>query len=104
MNSGDLDRRIVIQSFTETRDDWNHPTKTWSTFATRWAMKVDDLGSERSELDQQVGIMRTLFKIRYTSGVNVSMRVLYESKYYYITAVKELGRREGMMLVTEIRD
>lgn len=104
MNSGDLDRRIVVESFQETRDDWNYPVRTWVTFHTCWAQKRDDLETEPTELDQEVGVTRTLWKVRYRAGIDTAMRIAYNSRYYYITGIKELGRQEGMHITTELRD
>jgi hypothetical protein len=32
------------------------------------------------------------------------MRILYNSQYYYIVGVEEIGRREGLRVFTELRN
>lgn len=103
MNAGKLDRRIEIQTYTTTTDDWNHPTKSWTTTYTVWASKVDKSESERTELDQTVAVNRTIWTIRYIAGLDATARVKYGDDIYEVRGVKELGRREGIQLTTERR-
>ena len=37
MRIGKMDRRIVIEQPTVTKDDWNYDVVTWTTLATVWA-------------------------------------------------------------------
>ena len=99
-----MDRRVTIESYTTTTDSWGHPTKTWSTHATVWANKKEVKAIERTEQSQIVALSYTQFRIRYLSSVDTTMRISYDSKYYYITGVKELGRQEGLEILTEERD
>ena len=41
MRIGKMDRRIVIEQPTVTKDDWNYDVVTWTTLATVWADKLD---------------------------------------------------------------
>ena len=104
MNSGKMDRRVTIQSYTVTTDDWGHPSKTWSTHSTVWASKRDVALREPTELLQQVGYVKTHWIVRYDSNLDVTMRVVYDNKHYYVIGVREIGREEGMELITELRD
>lgn len=104
MNSGKLDRRIVIEEYTVTRDSWNHPSKTWTTLTTVWASKREVALREPTELLQQVGYVKTHWKIRHRDDIDVTMRVKYDNKYFYIIGVRELGRSDGLELITELRD
>lgn len=99
-----MDRRIIVEEKTVSRDSWNHPTESWSTLATVWAQKVDKSSTERGELSQVVAINRTEWTIRYIASIKKDMRVNYGGDYYYITGVTEIGRKEGMRLMTELRD
>lgn len=99
-----MDRRVIVEEKTVSRDSWNHPTESWSTLSTVWAQKVDKSVSERGELDQVVAVNRTEWTIRYLADVKADMRINYDSSYYYITGVVEIGRKEGMRLITELRD
>lgn len=104
MNAGRMDRRITIQNYTVQRDSWNHPRQTWTTLHTVWAHKREVVLREQTELQQRVGYTRTHFKIRYVSGIDTTMRVEYDNQHYYVIGVKELGRQEGLELITELRE
>ena len=104
MRPGRMDRRVVIQQPTATKDDWNYDAITWSTFATVWATKLDKGAGETVEANRQTAINRTQFTIRYLSGVNATMRISYGGLLYYVVGVEELGRREGQILYTELRN
>jgi SPP1 family predicted phage head-tail adaptor len=104
MRPGRMDRRVVIQQPTATKDDWNYDTIAWTTFATVWATKLDKGVAETVEASRQTAVNRTQFNIRYLSGVNATMRISYGGLFYYIVGVEELGRREGQILYTELRN
>ena len=46
----------------------------------------------------------TEWTIRHRTDVTAAMRVKYGNDFYYITGIRELGRREGLVLLTELRD
>lgn len=104
MNPGTMDRRVQIQNYTTTRDDWNTPIQTWSTLASVWASKQDRRSAEVVENDQMVNLNRTTWRIRYRSDVDTTMRIEYDSEHYYVVGVRELGRKEGLEITTERRD
>lgn len=104
MNPGQLDRQVTVESYTTTRDDWNTPTKTWSTLATIWARKRDQRSTEATELNQTVNINRTIWTIRFRSDIDATMRIAYAGQKHYIVGVRELGRKELMEITTELRD
>ena len=98
-----MDRRVVIETPTTTNDEWGHPVKTWNYVNAVWASKVDKTETERNELDQTVAVNRTVFTIRYFSGLDTTARILCEGATYEIRGIKELGRREGLQITTERR-
>ena len=104
MRIGKLDRRIVIEQQVTAKDDWNYDYTTWTTYATVWANKMDKGVTEREEVDRQTALTRTQWTMRYRSTVNSTMRILYNSQYYYIVGVEEIGRREGLRVFTELRN
>jgi hypothetical protein len=32
------------------------------------------------------------------------MRIMHDSTYYYIVGIVQIGRKEGLLLITELRD
>lgn len=99
-----MDRRVQLQRYTTARNPFNEPIKTYATYATVWAQKTDLTEYEAEEQAQQVAVNRTTFRIRHRSDVKATDRVLYDSKEYEVIGIKELGRREGLVLTTELRD
>ena len=104
IEAGKLDRRIVIQSETIARDDFGGEDPTWSTLATVWAGIEYRSGTETNEADQMVSMNKIMFTIRYRTDITARMRIYYNSVYYYITLVEQLGRQEGTVLHCELRD
>jgi len=107
MNIGHMDRRIQLQSATLTTNGYGERTESWATYATVWAAIVYKGGSEKVSGDQVSSTNKVEFRIRYStdvSGCVASDRVLYNSQYYQVLAVEEIGRREGLTLICELRD
>ena len=100
MPLGKLDRVITIQNFTTSANNYGEEIKTWGTYATCWAEKIEASGGEDVTLDQIVAKQRVDFRIRYNSGVNEKMRILYASEYYNIENKQEEGRRDYLLLKT----
>lgn len=99
--AGRLDRRIRIERFTVTRDDFNAPSEAWATLTTVWASVRQFTGYERNLADQVQGHAATVFTIRHSStvaDVNPKDRVVYDGRTFNIEAVAEIGRREGLAL------
>jgi len=98
MNPGKLDRRIVIQVRTMTRDNTGTRVETWADHATVWAEYVRHKAgaaviadTDRTQDDQQ-------FRIR-TRAINpTDHRILYKSKFYDIKGVSEVGRGDFLLI------
>jgi|TARA_R100000482_G_C5084601_1_gene127757 SPP1 family predicted phage head-tail adaptor len=106
LNIGRLDREIEIQqaSLSNPTDGWRDQTETWTTTDTVWATRKDKTTSEAGDVRQNVALTVTEWTIRFLTDVTVQNRVKYGTEIFYITGIRELGRREGLVLVTEKRD
>ncbi len=105
-NPGLMDRRITIQSATEAQATDGYPAKTWaniSTTPTMWAEVVPLRGRERFDAQQINAEVDTLFRTRYRSDLTEQMRVVYDSTPYDITALTEIGRQQGLEILTAAR-
>jgi SPP1 family predicted phage head-tail adaptor len=100
MRAGKLDRRIVIQNKAEVIDAYGFRTLSWSTFLTVWSMPVQKDGKEQTTDNNRSTDRMVNFRTRYNSTITNEMRVIWEGNYYKIEDIKELGRREGMILMT----
>lgn len=99
MLAGELDRRITIQRYGITYNEDNEPVEGFSDLATVWASAQYASDGERVRAAEVGATITIRFQIRYSStvaSVNPKDRVLYDGKVFDISAVKELGRREGL--------
>ena len=105
MNIGHLRHRITIQHYTTTNDGQGGVTRSWTTFATRWAGVEPMKGLEQFRQDQKHP--RQLFKIqiRYLTGLTEKMRISYDGNYFYIVSIEnQLLRDRDMVLICSNRE
>lgn len=100
--TGKLDRRIVIERATETRDAIGGVTRTWATLTTVWAQEIPLPGKEMFQAGRETIVRVSRFIIRYVSGVTAKDRLNYDGKIWNITAVAELGRKTGLEILAEV--
>jgi SPP1 family predicted phage head-tail adaptor len=99
MRAGKLDRRILIQTLTETRDGAGQPVKSWSDVGTRWANVAEPTGSEGFGNLQRTARAGRVFTIRRIDGLSPkATRIVFDGETYDVEAIQELGRREGLVL------
>jgi len=104
MNIGQLDRRIEIKQIATAKDEWNYDVTTQSTLASVWAKKVERLAGELVGESQLVSQNRVDWVIRHRTDLTASMTIVYNSNEYDIQGIKELGRKEGLLIHSELRD
>lgn len=102
MQAGKLDRRIDIEQRTLTKNAYGEETETWSVWATVWAQKRPKTGREYFEAQQERAESEVVWRIRHRTGIKVGeMRVNDGTHTYDIESVIEMGRREGLELLTK---
>jgi SPP1 family predicted phage head-tail adaptor len=103
MRAGQLRHRVQIQEATETVNAYGERVKTWSTVMTRWASVAPASGKELMAAQQTVSQVSHVVRMRYTSGIVASMRLLHEtSRTLRIDAVlntDELDRELKLLCV-----
>jgi len=106
MNIGNMDRRIALQSQVLTTNNYGQRDSSWSTYATVWA-SIKYMGGSEKLADDQINSTQTVqFAVRYstdTDGAKASDRVVYNGNNYEVLYVQEIGRREGINIVCELR-
>lgn len=98
MKAGALDRRLTIRRATVT-DNGLEEVPDWADVVTVWASKQDVSDRERTLAASTGASITTRFQIRYSTvvaGVTAEDQVVCEGRKYAVTAVKEIGRREGL--------
>lgn len=103
MRAGRLDRLITIQRKTSAVDSFGEPIETWATLVTVWSEMIPVRGQERYAAMQEIAEIDTVFKVRFRTGITPLDRISYDSRIYDITHVLEIGRREGLELMTKAR-
>ena len=106
LSIGELDRRIIIQSPTQTKDAYGDSISTWATAYTVWA-KIEWKKSDRDEESQElVNTTDVIFYIR-NLGVTIksTYRIEWEDAIYQINGIKQIdGRVRFLELETKVKD
>ena len=102
MRVGKLRHRIIIETPTTTITDCGDTSITWTTYATRWAAIEPQRASEVVDADQRKAKGYYLITIRYTSGVDQTMRLKFGSRYFYITSVVNTEERNSEMVLEAV--
>lgn len=115
MRAGRLDRFITIQRKSTTYSDSGQPEDTWAALVANRPASVSPVsGEERFSGEQFVARQQTEFRVRYSTelaDLTPLDRVVYPAddadnspevttSIYDILAVHELGRREGLQIIT----
>ena len=104
MRGGAMDRRIVIEQVTTVNNTFGEDVETWTTFATVWCHVKPIRGQEVFQTDQTVAVQQTQFRIRYRTGIDEKMRIVYDGDTYDIISILELGRREGLDIMATVNN
>jgi len=97
MNIGRLDRKIVIETPSQSANTSGEWTQTWSTYHTTFANVQKAGGTETLQADKTTATNKVKFKIRFFAGINEDMRIVYDGAYFDITEIQELDR-EGLWI------
>jgi SPP1 family predicted phage head-tail adaptor len=98
---GDLDRRITLQSYTETANAFGEKVPTWSTLATVWAGVMFKDGGERLITQKETVTADVIFTIRYRSTVSEKTRIVWDSVNYDILHIAEVDRKRYLELAAQ---
>ena len=99
MKSRARDRRATIRRATATKDRFNAEVQTWSDLVTVSASKEDVKDGERVRAQQVGADITARFGLAWSSvlaTVSATDLLICEGRTYAISAVKEIGRREGI--------
>lgn len=101
--SSELNRRISIETLSQTKDSSGGMVDAWTLLTPSWAKIRNLSGNERKLTSHggQVQEAKTEFTVRYdgrlNSGVN---RVVYDGKYYNIKHVNDYNENHRFMILT----
>ena len=93
MRAGEMDRQVVIQTPTETQDDYGGKTSTWATFATVWASKRPARAAEQMDaVNRVVAQADVVWRLHWLDDVTYKMRISESGTYHDIVSIAEIGR------------
>ncbi|MCP5004525.1 MAG: phage head closure protein [Planctomycetes bacterium] len=103
MRAGQLRHEIIIQSAATAPNSYGEGIETWSTFATVRASIIPISGKEYFSANQEQSSVSHKVSMRYLSGVNTKMRVLFGDRVYNVKSVINFQERdrELQLMVTE---
>jgi head-tail adaptor len=118
MRAGQLDRRVTLQRKQSTRSPSGQVVETWESLGTRFAHVEPVSGEERFSAPQYAAREQVEFHVRWslvTASLTPLDRIVYpavegspeplptEAAIYDVMAVHEIGRREGLRIMTARR-
>lgn len=104
MRAGMLRHQITIQSKSEARSAHGENADTWSEHATVWADVAPKAAKEGYEADQNVARITHEITIRALSTVTANMRVLFDSRYFYLTGPPRNHREIGRYMILDCEE
>lgn len=107
LSAGDLDRDVTIEQLTEAAGTSGFPVDTWTTLDVVPMSKDDQRGSERFRIAQVSASYDTKWAMQFRDDMDPDLvdvpkkrRLSYRGRKHDITAAVEIGRRDGIMLMT----
>ena len=101
---GKLDRRIRIQKKVVYQDEYGEEVRGYEDVMQAWANVAEKHGGESMESNQLTATSNVVFTIHYSYGVDETMRIIYLGKFYDIKGIKEIGRRQRLEILAQIKD
>lgn len=86
IDAGALNRRVLIQARSQTKDTVGQRDISWNNVARCWA-RIEQLQGRELETAQAINAEIThRVVIRYRSGITAAMRVVYQGRFLNIEA------------------
>lgn len=97
-----LDRSVTVERRTETLDDFGTPVEAWAPVATLAAQRLENGSREFVRAYGEAEEGSAVFRIRFTPGITVADRIVFDGEALELVEVVELGRRSGMDLRAKV--
>lgn len=97
-----MDRKIALQSQAlSVAANGERKAGPWATYASVWAEERQTTARETMTGKTEQAQRSMAFTIRWRGDVTERHRVLYDGDAYDIVGIREIGRREGLELLTQ---
>lgn len=100
VKAGARDRRIVIQTLTETTTDGGEITEAATTFATVWAEIMPLSGRELWIAQQSQATTTHKITMIYRPGITPKMRAIYNGRTFNFDSVVNLDEANRYIMIT----
>jgi SPP1 family predicted phage head-tail adaptor len=90
---GRLDRRVILQSPSESRADDGGVDVTWVNVASVWASRLPTSGGRLYAGDGKHFEAQLTYRIRHRTDIEAGWRLVHADDTFEITGVAEAGRR-----------
>lgn len=101
IRTGNLTKKITIQSKTVTQDAELNAIETWADWKAVWAEPLDQTSREFYRLSKVNTEITRVFRIRYIAGVTPRQRVKYGAEVLEIIGQPENeGERKVSLLIS----
>jgi len=103
MRAGSLKHKIVIQTYSETQNDFGEVVKGWENFKTAYASITPLSAKEYYKAGVQAEVSHKI-EIRYIDGVKPKMRVMYGTRKFNIESVLNIreANKTLQLICTEV--
>ena len=100
--AADLNRRILIETLTQTKDTSGGMVDSFTPLVNVWARIRNLSGNERklTAYGGQAAEARTEFVVRYITGITTKHRISYNGKRYNITHINDWNEEHKFLFIT----
>lgn len=104
IQAGKLNKRLVLQSKTNTETKNGSFKENWTTLDTVWA-NISHVSQGEEMIAKGINnTLKAIILIRYRSDINTNCRGYWNSNYYNITEVINVNNENRKLLITaEVR-
>jgi SPP1 family predicted phage head-tail adaptor len=87
MTAGELNERITFQKRIIVHNEIDEAVETWEDYVTVWAAVLPNTGSRFYQALQAQTDIRGIFKVRYRTDLDTTMRVKHRNSIYIINTI-----------------
>lgn len=98
-----MDRKIVIQRATVSRDAHGGEVLTWADYKTRWAEVRYTGGAEVQASNKETAALAVVFRFRHIPDLTEKDRIVFDGNNLDIVAIIPEGRKSFQTVQTEFR-
>lgn len=99
VTAGTYDRRVAIETSSQTQTTSGEPVLTWVTHVSAWASIRPISGLERIDADQTTASATHRVEMRYQAGVTEKMRVAFDGRIFGIESILNVQEANKVLIL-----